>query len=158
MPQDSPTSLSSSGVSLKSLPGVPDTSMLQRCVTIEKGATNILLSTLARPRDRISIRTDGKIVILKYVDIYYLRAAGNYIEIHVSGQKYLIRDTMSKMQKRLPDSVFVRIHRSVIINIDHISEIMTWYNGELKISLTNGKGLIVSRKYRSNIEALLELI
>lgn len=65
---------------------------------------------------------------------------------------------MSKMQKRLPDSVFVRIHRSVIINIDHISEIMTWYNGELKISLTNGKGLIASRKYRSNIEALLELI
>lgn len=132
--------------------------MLQRCLTIEKDRTEKRYVGMVKAKNRISIRTDGKIVLLKLSDVQYIKAAGNYIEIHTNLHKYMIRDTMSKMQNRLPDSIFVRIHRSVIINTDYIAEIMTWYNGELKVMLTNGAGLIVSRNYRSNIEALLEMM
>jgi two-component system LytT family response regulator len=151
-------SYSKSSRLVDSMTSVSNHKMLQRCLTIGEERSARLYNEVVKTKNRISIRTDGKIVILKISDVQFIKAAGNYIEIHSRVQKYLIRDTLSNMQNRLPDSLFVRIHRSVIVNTDYIAEIMTWYNGELKVVLTNGEGLVVSRNYRSNIEALLELM
>jgi two-component system LytT family response regulator len=145
----------SSGL-VNSMLGVSDLKMLQRCATIDDAQKDKSANRLLKIKDRISIRTEGKIVLIKLADIIFIKAAGNYVEIFTKAQKYLIRDTLSNMENRLPDALFIRIHRSVIINADCIAEVMTWYNGELKIVLSSGDGLVVSRNFRTNIESLLE--
>lgn len=132
--------------------------LLSRCSTINQGPVEKIPKHQHWLKDRISIRTDGKIILLRISEILFVRAAGNYIEIHITGQKFMIRETMNGILKRLSTATFVRIHRSVIINIEYIAEVMSWYNGELRVVMTDGRAHIVSRNFKSNIDRLLEAI
>ena len=69
------------------------------------------------------MKSGGRIFFIRADEIDWVDAAGNYVRLHVKGDAYLFRETMSAMEARLDPSRFVRIHRSHIVNADRIKEL-----------------------------------
>lgn len=69
-------------------------------------------------------------------DIDYIEACGNYAEIHAGGRTHLVRMTMQELEQRLDPSMFVRIHRSTIVHIDRIRNIVAASHGDFDLTLT----------------------
>lgn len=74
-------------------------------------------------RDELLIKTLHKFVKLKFSEIIYIQAQGDYIELHTAQKKHLIYNSMTSMMGQLPESGFFRIHRSFIINITYITNV-----------------------------------
>jgi two-component system, LytTR family, response regulator len=108
--------------------------------------------------DRIHLKTDGRIVFVPLRSINSMESAGNYVEVFVGKQdeKLLVRGTLSSFEERLDGRYFVRIHRSVIVNVARIREMRPRYTGEYQVTMDNGKQLTLSRGYRSNLKRLLQ--
>jgi hypothetical protein len=70
----------------------------------------------AHPPDRLVVKSGGRIFFVRTDEIDWIDAAGNYVRLHVKGDSYLFRETMTAMEARLDHSRFVRIHRSHIVN------------------------------------------
>src|SRR5437879_653891 len=93
----------------------------------------------AKTVDRIAIKSGGRIAIVKIADIAWIEAAHNYVEIHEDKQAHLLRENIGALETRLPQDKFVRISRSVIVNVDRIKELEPMFHGEYTITLQNGK-------------------
>jgi two-component system, LytTR family, response regulator len=108
---------------------------------------------------RIHLKTGGKILFVPLKSIYWLEAAGNYVEVFLGkqGEKFLVRETLASFEERLNGKPFARIHRSIIVNIGRIREMRPHYTGEYHVTLENGKELMMSRGYRSQLRHLLEM-
>jgi two-component system, LytTR family, response regulator len=104
---------------------------------------------------RLAVRSGERSLILKIELIDWIEAAGNYSEIHVGGNVYLLREKISTIEQTLDPGQFVRIHRSIIVNIDRVREAHQMGRGDLLIELHGGKRLPLSRTYRDRIEFLL---
>jgi two-component system, LytTR family, response regulator len=100
---------------------------------------------------RILVSEGAKYFFIKIDDILYISAEEKYIKLHTEKGDYLNRDTMNKMEERLDLGKFARIHRSTIVNIDHITELQSWSHGDYIAILKNGEKLNVSRRYRENL-------
>jgi two-component system LytT family response regulator len=66
-----------------------------------------------------------------------------------------MRATIGSLEGELDPRRFVRIHRSTIVNVDHVREIQPWYNGELVVILRGGRKLTTSRSHRARLDELL---
>ncbi len=93
--------------------------------------------------DRITVRSGQKIKIIPINDIIYIKADGDYISINTSEGSWLKEQTMKHTEDMLPTSHFVRIHRSYIININHISRIER-YGEKQQIVLHNNEKIKIS--------------
>jgi two-component system, LytTR family, response regulator len=110
-----------------------------------------------RPRrTRLPIRSGGRVTFLPLDQIDWLEAADNYVRIHANGDVHVVRQTLQHMEESLPSATFVRIHRSAIINVEHIREIQPWFGGEYVVQLHSGAAVHTSRRYRARLEALME--
>lgn len=90
--------------------------------------------------------------LIQVARIQYISAAGNYAEICCDNQLYLMRATMKQLEELLPPSLFLRIHRSHIININEIDRIRTQRSGCGSVYLRCGKMLNISRNYKSRLQ------
>ena len=108
----------------------------------------------AKPAERLAVKSDGRITILKTADIAWIEAAHNYVEIHEDKRSHLLRETMGGIEQKLPPEKFVRISRSVIVNVDRVKELQPTFYGEYKVTLHNGKCLTLSRRYRKKLPQL----
>lgn len=129
----------------------------QRKASVESQAQPAELAevpSLAKPLDRLAIKSSGRITIVKVADIVWIQAAHNYVEIHEDKHSHLLRETMSGMEQKLPPDKFVRISRSVIVNADKVKELQPLFYGEYKVTLQNGTALTLSRRYRSKLPQL----
>lgn len=102
--------------------------------------------------DRLLIRDGGAMRLLRESDIEWVEADGNYVNIHTGKKTYRLRATLSAIAERLDGSRFVRIHRSTIVNVDHIHEIVPWFSGDLAVVMESGARLKLSRGYRKAFE------
>ena len=108
----------------------------------------------AKAAERIAVKSDGRIRILKVSDIAWIEAAHNYVEIHEENQCHLLRDTIGAMEEKLPQEKFVRISRSTIVNVEKVKELEPLFNGQYALTLHNGKKLTLSRRYRDKLPQL----
>jgi two-component system, LytTR family, response regulator len=109
----------------------------------------------ARSLDRLVIKSGGRVFFLKSEEIDWIEAAGNYLRLHVGQQSHLLRETMSAMEARLDPRLFLRIHRSVIVNVERIKELHPLFHGEYTVTLRDGTRLTLSRSYRDRLQELL---
>ena len=82
-----------------------------------KGQLQELLAERARYPDRLEVKMPGRVVIVQVESIHWIDAAGNYVKIHTAEEVLTLRETMSGIEKRLNPQMFLRIHRSTIVNI-----------------------------------------
>ena len=105
-----------------------------------------------QPMERFVIKSGGRVFFLRAEDIEWIEAAGNYVKLHVGAETHVFRETMNSLEARLNPSVFFRIHRSHIVNIERVRELQPWFNGEYVVFLTSGARLTLSRGYREKLQ------
>ncbi len=106
--------------------------------------------------DRIVVKTNDKMFLIRTDDIDWIEADDNYVKLHTSEKTHLLRQTMKNMEDTLDPNMFLRIHRSVIVNMDRIKEIQQWFNNEYTVILKDGTELTMSRGYRDKAKELFK--
>lgn len=105
--------------------------------------------------ERFVIKTDGRVFFLKAAEIEWIEAEGNYVILHVGGQRHLFRETISNLETRLDPRRFQRISRSAIVNLDGIRELQPWSRGDYQVILHDGTELKLSHRYREHLNRYL---
>jgi two-component system LytT family response regulator len=107
------------------------------------------------PLDRVAVRVDGVLKVIRVIDVDWWETDGNYVRLHVGGASHLIRSTAASIEPQLDPRAFIRIHRRYIVNVDRIVEVQPWFAGDAVAVLRNGAKLRVSRTYRERLHARL---
>lgn len=126
---------------------------------IEKDETNIdsLINTINKGKDEafsshIFVQKSEKLLNIPVTDIVHLEASGDYTVLTTSSNQFLSSTGISKLEQKLNPEVFIRIHRSTIINLEKLKEIEKHFNGGLVVKMENGKTFPVSRTYAKEIK------
>lgn len=98
--------------------------------------------------DRILVRHEGRMLLVRTQHIQWMEAEDNYVRLHVEGASYLVRQTMAGLLGRLDPARFKRIHRSSIVNLDAVKELQPWSGGDYLVIMRDGTKLTLSRTYR----------
>lgn len=116
----------------------------------------LLSQLISGPVKRMQVRSGDKIILVNVDDIVYFEAKDKYTFLHTIDQKHIIDYTLSELEGKLDKTNFIRIHRSNIINLKYIRELVKWFGGKYKVRLKdrNQTELIVSRGYVDQIQKL----
>jgi two-component system LytT family response regulator len=110
----------------------------------------------ARYLARIPVRSVGKVAYVRVPEIAWIGAADYYAQLHTTdGKAHLVRETMQNLEARLDPSRFVRVHRSAIVNIEHVSETRVDKNDRQIVVLRDGTRLPLGRARREDLETAL---
>jgi len=104
---------------------------------------------------RILVKEAGKMFLVKTDDITHFDADGNYITLHTASKKHTVYESLSSLEARLNPDDFMRVSRSYIINLNCISELESYFNGEYIIHLNTGAKVKCTRVYRDNMRSFL---
>ena len=97
---------------------------------------------------RLAVKTPGKVTFVELDHVQAIEAAGKYAVVHVGKENHVLRETMTSLESYLPPQRFLRISRSVIVNIDQIRELQPMFKGENLVVLKNGKSYPTTRPIR----------
>ena len=106
---------------------------------------------------KFAVMTDEKIILLTCSDIVYIESCEGKCKIQTSNELYKISDTLVSLEKKLPLTQFFRVHRSYIVNIEHIAEIVPWFNSTYNLHMSNGSKIPVSRTYVKELKQIVGL-
>jgi two-component system LytT family response regulator len=113
-----------------------------------------LLGQVPQPPDtrgeltRLAVKAPGKVTFVELDQVQAIESAGKYAVVHVGKENHVLRETMSALESHLPAQRFLRISRSVIVNIDQILELQPMFKGENLVVLKNGKRYPTTRPMR----------
>ena len=113
-----------------------------------------LLAAVGRTT-RILVKSRDRSVLLNACDIEWVRAAGNYVELHAAGGEYLLRETLEGMRRQLDPQTFLRVHRSYLVNAGYVREIRPESHGDHLIVMRDGAQIRLSRRYRAGLPAAI---
>jgi two-component system LytT family response regulator len=105
--------------------------------------------------EMLVIKEVGRTTRLAVSMIDWVDAAGDYMCVHAQGETHILRSTMAKLQQQLDPRLFLRVHRSALVNVNRIREIVVHANGEYRLTLISGDVLKSSRRYKKEIRALM---
>ncbi len=109
-------------------------------------------SVHSRYLERVAVKANGRVYFVRVADVDYIEAAANYVKLHTGTDVHMIRQKLGELAARLDPSLFLRIHRATIVNLDRIKEIQPWFSGDAIVILQTGKKLRLSRVFRSGLE------
>ena len=108
--------------------------------------------------ERIAVETRGKVRYVQVRDIHYILASGPYAELFVTDRKHLVRVSMNTLEEQLDPSRFMRVHRSVIVQLAMVDVLHKAAGGDYEVQLNNGVRLSVSRTRREELERRLAAV
>jgi len=103
--------------------------------------------------ERLFIKTGTKIDVVPVLDIIRIEALDDYVEIYTKEKKYVKKETMNFLEKSLPEEIFIRVHRSNIVNVNYIGKIERYGKESYMLILKEGSSVNVSK---SRIKSLKE--
>jgi DNA-binding LytR/AlgR family response regulator len=125
----------------------------------ELGAEVEKLTALVRSRglDRLPVSRGKKIILLDLPDILWIASEDGLVFAHTADGKYLVNLTMGELEERLDGRTFFRIHRSTIVHLGHVKEIVPWFSGKFRIVVDDEPSteLILSRSRAKALRAML---
>jgi two-component system LytT family response regulator len=114
-----------------------------------------LLDRRGRVMQQLVVRDGGRTIVLPWADIDWIGAEDYCIRIHARHDKPLIRKSLQTIARDLDPKVFVRVHRSAIVNVRRVREMRPLPSGGAELTLVDGTRIPVSRSCRSGLEARL---
>jgi two-component system LytT family response regulator len=105
--------------------------------------------------ERLAVRDARRITFLKPAEIDWIEADGNYLCLHVGRKSYLLRQTLNAAEERLAAKKFLRISRSILVNLERVKEWQPLFHGDSVLTLEDGTRLNVSRVYRESFDRLV---
>jgi hypothetical protein len=116
------------------------------------------LEVLAKQQaPRIALKAKGRILFVNLAEIVAVQAEGNYVSLRHRPNPYLLRESLSSMAEKLKPYGFIRIHRSVLVNISAVEEIQPLASGEYRLRVKGGIEYLVTRTYKANLGDLAQL-
>jgi two-component system, LytTR family, response regulator len=103
----------------------------------------------SQPAKQILIRDRARAYFIPVDSIDRLSAAGNYVEIHAGGKVHLVREPLAKLAAQLDAGEFIRVHRSHVVKLTAIAELLPMFHGDYELILRNGERLALSRRYKA---------
>ena len=110
-----------------------------------------------RQAPRIAFKTKGRILFLDLAEIVAVQAEGNYVSLRHRPNAYLLHESLSSMAEKLRPYGFIRVHRSVVVNISAVEEIQPLPTGEYRLRVKGGQEYLVTRTYKDNLRDLAQL-
>ena len=104
---------------------------------------------------RLLLTERGKVVVLAMRDIEFVQAAARHVKIYAAGRCYSFRQSLGQLEQRLDPGCFVQVHRSTIVNVEHIAEMHPLFHGDYELILRRGTRLTLSRRYRERLAPFL---
>jgi len=101
--------------------------------------------------DRLPVRSPGRIRLLRAQEVDWIDADGNYVRIHTGGESHRLKAALASLEARLDPERFRRIHRSTIVNLERVREILVSPHGDYTLVLEGGSRLSVGRSYRDRL-------
>jgi two-component system LytT family response regulator len=105
--------------------------------------------------DRFAIEAAHRVFLPKHDEIDWIEALGDYVKIHLRGQSHVVRSSMSRMEAKLPSALFLRVHRSAIVNLNAVREVHFLHDRESLLVLRGGARVPASRTHNQRLRALL---
>jgi two-component system, LytTR family, response regulator len=107
--------------------------------------------TLAEDSPRLFLAQRGKVVVLAMRDVEFAQAAARHVKVYAGGRCYVCNQSLGELEGRLSPASFVRIHRSTVINVQHMVEMHPSFHGDYEVVLRRGTRLTLSRRYRERL-------
>ncbi len=98
--------------------------------------------------DKVVVEHQGSLISLPLADIGSITAAGDYVEIHAGEKTYLDRHTLHSLEASLGDGMFLRVHRSKLVNRQHVEAVTPLSKGRYQLQLRDGSTIDSSRGYQ----------
>ncbi|MFI5250482.1 MAG: LytR/AlgR family response regulator transcription factor [Gemmatimonadales bacterium] len=119
--------------------------------------TDVSAGRPATPADppRFAIRGNGRVTLVPPADIDWVEAMDNYVRVHIGPTTHTIRDTLTRVVRRLPPHMFLRVHRSAAINVGRVRELRTLAGTQHVVVLADGTRVAAGRRHRPAIRRLL---
>ena len=100
----------------------------------------------------LAVKSKGRVRLVSVDEIDWFESAGNYVRLHVGGERFLLRQTMHGLEQKLDPTEFVRIHRTTIVNVQRVRDIRPASHGDHIVVLHDGTQLQMSRAYRERLD------
>jgi two-component system LytT family response regulator len=107
-------------------------------------------------QDRFVVKQPERQFFVPAADVFYLEATGSGVLLHTARAAHPVRTSLGQLAERLDPAYFLRIHRSVVINTEHIVEFKSWAHGEYLFRMANGQHVTSSRSYNAAIQQFLK--
>lgn len=105
--------------------------------------------------DRIVLKAQGSLHFIRPEDVIWIEAQGDFVKVQTDGKAQLVRETLRTMEQRLDPARFLRIHRSFVVNLEHVRRVETALYGDYSVYMSDGTKLRLSRNYRGKLRALV---
>jgi len=105
--------------------------------------------------DRFLVKKLGREFLVRIDEIDWVESSGNYVNLHVRGRVYPLRDTMTSISERLNPHGFQRVHRSAIVNLDRVAEIVAFDTGDGEARLQSDITVPISRRFKKELRERL---
>jgi len=106
---------------------------------------------------RLVFKSRGRILFLPIHEIRWIEAEENYVRICTASESHLLRETIGHLESRLDPQLFLRVHRSAIVNLHCVKEVRNEPDGDATVVLLSGERIAMSRSYRARIQKLLKV-
>jgi len=116
------------------------------------------LANSVRPEQRpqrLVVKAPGQLLFVNAADIDWIDAAGYYACLHVGGSTHILRRTLQDLERDLGEEKFVRIHRSIIVNLERVAGLELRESGDYEVVLQSKDRLRMSRRYRKRLQERL---
>ncbi|AXI10900.1 DNA-binding response regulator [Oceanobacillus zhaokaii] len=106
-------------------------------------------------KGKIPVLVDDRIILLTYADILYIESSDGKCIIKTMEQEYKVNEALIILEKKLSNTHFLRIHRSYIVNLDHIAEIEPWFNSTYNLIMKDNSKVPVSRTHIKELKQII---
>jgi two-component system LytT family response regulator len=106
-----------------------------------------------RTLESFAVKNAGQVSFIRIADIDWIEAADYYACLHVGSKNHLLRRSLSELEQDLDPSVFCRVHRSSVVNLDRVRGLKLREDGEYEVLLDRGTRVRLSRRYRKHLQA-----
>jgi two-component system, LytTR family, response regulator len=106
---------------------------------------------------KLVVKVSGKIIMIPWSDITHIEADDYVVRVNYGGKTAVVREALKNFEQQLPNSQFLRVHKSFIVNLDKIAEIETGTGGGLTLKLSDKVLIPVSKNYRDAVATRLRL-
>jgi two-component system, LytTR family, response regulator len=114
------------------------------------------LKLLPERSARVAIKDKGRIVFVDAAELISVEAQGNYVLLQQKAGSHLLRETLSTVAEKLRPHGFIRIHRSVLVNVAFVDTIQVESDGDYVLRTKTGKQYRVARTYRNGLKGLAQ--
>lgn len=129
-----------------------DDARFARALSRAKEKLSHYLPAKHRGAERLVVRSQGQVLFLNAADIDWIEAAGYYACLHMGSDTHILRRTLAELEQHLGVEKFIRIHRSIIVNLERIHGLELQASGEYEVVLRSKERLRLSRRYRKRFQ------